>query len=76
MFQDPAISSEQPPGTYPPFDDGAQMDVFVKNDTGSILIGQVKLHVAIHNILLYLACNFMACIVPGSYLLNIVLLRF
>ncbi|BFZ03803.1 hypothetical protein BsWGS_06842 [Bradybaena similaris] len=41
IMADPAISSEQPPGTYPPFDNGAQMDVFVKNDTGSILIGQV-----------------------------------
>ncbi|CAG5131378.1 unnamed protein product, partial [Candidula unifasciata] len=41
IMADPAISSEQPAGTYPPYDDGVQMDIFVKNDAGSILIGQV-----------------------------------
>ncbi|KAH9502338.1 hypothetical protein Btru_073493 [Bulinus truncatus] len=41
IMADPAISSEQPPGTYPPFDDGKQLDVFVKNATGDILIGSV-----------------------------------
>ncbi|CAG5131379.1 unnamed protein product [Candidula unifasciata] len=41
IMADPAISNEQPPGTYPPYDDGVQLDVFVKNDTNNILIGQV-----------------------------------
>ncbi|XP_059156797.1 uncharacterized protein LOC131941537 [Physella acuta] len=41
LMADPAISSEQAPGTYPPFDDGKQMDVFVKNASGDILIGAV-----------------------------------
>lgn len=39
--QDPGISSTSPHGTYPPFDDGLKRDVFIKNATGSILIGKV-----------------------------------
>lgn len=38
---DPAISSDQPPGTYPPYDDGVKQDVFIKDANGKILIGQV-----------------------------------
>ncbi|KAK7003085.1 lysosomal alpha-glucosidase-like isoform X1 [Biomphalaria glabrata] len=41
LMADPAISSDQPPGSYPPFDDGKQLDVFVKNASGDILIGSV-----------------------------------
>ncbi|XP_035824593.1 sucrase-isomaltase, intestinal [Aplysia californica] len=41
IMADPAISSTQPAGTYPPFDDGMKLDVFVKNSTGDILIGKV-----------------------------------
>lgn len=40
--QDPGISSTSPHGTYPPFDDGLKRDVFIKNATGSILIGKVR----------------------------------
>ena len=39
--QDPAISSSQPAGSYPPFDDGKKLDTFVKNADGGILIGKV-----------------------------------
>ncbi|KAJ8037783.1 Lysosomal alpha-glucosidase [Holothuria leucospilota] len=38
---DPAISSEQPSGSYPPYDEGVSQDVFIKDDKGAILIGQV-----------------------------------
>jgi lysosomal alpha-glucosidase len=41
IMADPAISSGQPIGAYPPFDDGVEMDIFVKNDSGAILYGQV-----------------------------------
>ncbi|CAL1536865.1 unnamed protein product [Lymnaea stagnalis] len=41
IMADPAISSEQPSGSYAPFDDGKQMDVFVKKANGDILIGSV-----------------------------------
>ncbi|XP_058510597.1 lysosomal alpha-glucosidase-like isoform X6 [Solea solea] len=41
--QDPGISSTSPTGTYPPFDDGLKRDVFIKNVTGQILIGKVRL---------------------------------
>ncbi|XP_070579688.1 lysosomal alpha-glucosidase-like isoform X1 [Ptychodera flava] len=41
VMLDPAISSTQPKGTYPPFDEGVAKDVFVKNATGDILIGKV-----------------------------------
>ncbi|KAK7508001.1 hypothetical protein BaRGS_00000966 [Batillaria attramentaria] len=38
---DPGISSTQTPGTYPPFDQGKQMDIFIKNASGEILVGKV-----------------------------------
>ncbi|GFO23423.1 lysosomal alpha-glucosidase, partial [Plakobranchus ocellatus] len=41
IMADPAISSSQPAGSYPPFDDGKQLDTFVKNSKGEILIGKV-----------------------------------
>lgn len=40
--KDPGISSTSPPGTYLPFDDGVKRDVFIKNATGHILIGEVR----------------------------------
>ncbi|KAK3612142.1 hypothetical protein CHS0354_031217 [Potamilus streckersoni] len=41
-FEDPGISSEQPPGTYPPYDDGVREDIFIKtHDSSQILIGKV-----------------------------------
>ncbi|RUS71085.1 hypothetical protein EGW08_021146 [Elysia chlorotica] len=41
IMADPAISSSQPAGNYPPFDEGKKLDIFVKNDDGKILIGKV-----------------------------------
>ncbi|KAG1681996.1 Lysosomal alpha-glucosidase [Nymphon striatum] len=38
---DPAISANQPNGTYPPYDDGVAMDIFVKDINGKILLGKV-----------------------------------
>ncbi|KAK7477593.1 hypothetical protein BaRGS_00031141, partial [Batillaria attramentaria] len=41
MIIDPGISITQPVGTYPPFDDGKAMDIFIKNSSGQTLIGKV-----------------------------------
>ena len=40
-LQDPGISSTQPRGSYPPFDDGLSMNIFITNSSGKPLIGQV-----------------------------------
>ena len=40
-LQDPGIGSDEPSGSYPPYDEGVQMNVFIKNSTGSLLIGKV-----------------------------------
>jgi len=29
------------PGKYPPYDDGMKEDIFVKNATGGVFVGQV-----------------------------------
>lgn len=40
---DPGISSDEPAGTYPPFDDGMKKDIFIKNSNGTgIIIGKVN----------------------------------
>lgn len=39
--QDPGVSGSEMPGTYPPFDEGLEMDVFVKNVTGGIVYAKV-----------------------------------
>ncbi|GFR99078.1 lysosomal alpha-glucosidase [Elysia marginata] len=41
IMADPAISSSQPAGSYPPFDDGKRLDTFVKTENGDILVGKV-----------------------------------
>ncbi|XP_072882266.1 lysosomal alpha-glucosidase-like [Hemitrygon akajei] len=41
MIVDPGISSAETPGTYKPYDDGVKRGVFIKNETGLPLIGQV-----------------------------------
>lgn len=41
IITDPGVSAAEAPGTYPPFDDGVKMDIFVKNSTGQLLIGKV-----------------------------------
>ncbi|KOB78648.1 Lysosomal alpha-glucosidase [Operophtera brumata] len=38
---DPGIGASEKPGTYPPFDRGLQMNIFVKNSTNQPFIGQV-----------------------------------
>ncbi|XP_037294752.1 lysosomal alpha-glucosidase-like isoform X3 [Manduca sexta] len=38
---DPGISASEKPGTYPPYDRGIEMDVFVKNNTNQPFIGKV-----------------------------------
>jgi alpha-glucosidase (family GH31 glycosyl hydrolase) len=43
---DPGISSNQSPGTYPPFDDGLKRGIFItKFNSTDPIIGQVKLRV-------------------------------
>ena len=39
---DPGISSTETPGTYPPYDEGSQQEVFIKNTTGQELVGVVS----------------------------------
>ncbi|KAB0356151.1 hypothetical protein FD754_000307 [Muntiacus muntjak] len=41
MIVDPAISSSGPAGTYRPYDEGLRRGVFITNETGQPLIGQV-----------------------------------
>jgi len=38
--QDPGISTMFP-GKYPPYDEGIKEDVFIRNASGGILVGQV-----------------------------------
>ena len=38
---DAGVSGSETPGTYPPYDEGVKMDIFVKNSTGQIFIGKV-----------------------------------
>lgn len=40
---DAGVSASEIPGTYPPFDIGIKMDIFVKNSTGQPFIGKVCL---------------------------------
>ncbi|XP_075034030.1 lysosomal alpha-glucosidase [Mixophyes fleayi] len=41
MIVDPAISISAPPGSYPPYDDGLKRGVFITNQTGQPLVGEV-----------------------------------
>lgn len=38
---DPGVSAGEPPGTYPPYEDGIAMDTFVKDKDGNVYIGKV-----------------------------------
>uniref|UniRef100_A0A6I8SYA0 Lysosomal alpha-glucosidase n=1 Tax=Xenopus tropicalis TaxID=8364 RepID=A0A6I8SYA0_XENTR len=41
MILDPAISSSNTPGSYPPYDDGLKRGVFITDDEGKPLVGKV-----------------------------------
>lgn len=41
-MQDPGISSTQAGGSYPPFDDGLEFGIFIRNISGQPLIGRVS----------------------------------
>ncbi|RWS18913.1 Lysosomal alpha-glucosidase-like protein, partial [Leptotrombidium deliense] len=41
MIIDPGVSGGEKSGTYPPYDEGMKMDIFIKNSTGQVLIGRV-----------------------------------
>lgn len=38
---DPGVSGSEPAGTYPPYDKGIEMDIFVKNSSDQVFIGKV-----------------------------------
>ena len=39
---DPAISSGEPPGSYPAFEEGERLGVWLRNSSGQPLVGQVR----------------------------------
>lgn len=41
IMVDPAVSGSEPPGTYPPYDQGMEMDIFVKNMSGGVVYAKV-----------------------------------
>lgn len=41
LIFDPGVSGSEEPGTYPPFDDGIEMDIFVKTARGNVKYGKV-----------------------------------
>lgn len=41
MITDPGISAKQAKGTYPAYDLGHELDIFIKNNTGQELVGKV-----------------------------------
>lgn len=43
IILDPGVSSREPKGTYPPYDDGFKDGLFIKNESGLPLEGQVCL---------------------------------
>lgn len=39
---DPGVSGSEKPGTYPPFDKGIEMDIFIKDIAGKPFTGKVS----------------------------------
>ena len=39
---DPAISSGEPAGSYPAFEEGERLGVWLRNSSGQPLVGQVR----------------------------------
>lgn len=67
LSKDPGISTTSAPGTYSPFDDGLKRDVFIKNATGHILIGEVRLHFFSGDVWFLSHCEvFMSRTIPYS----------
>uniref|UniRef100_A0A6P7H0K9 Lysosomal alpha-glucosidase-like n=1 Tax=Diabrotica virgifera virgifera TaxID=50390 RepID=A0A6P7H0K9_DIAVI len=40
---DPGVSASEKPGTYPPYDVGIEMDIFIKNSSGQPFVGKVTI---------------------------------
>jgi lysosomal alpha-glucosidase len=49
VILDPGISNTQPRGTYPPYDDGVAMGIFITNSTNQPIIGEVSSSIMSHD---------------------------
>jgi len=38
---DPGVSAAEPPGSYPPYDEGIKQDIFVKDSKGKPFVAKV-----------------------------------
>lgn len=47
VITDPGISSREPAGSYPPYDEGLEMDIFVKNASNLPMEGKVSFQLLI-----------------------------
>lgn len=63
------MSGSEPPGTYPPYDQGMEMDIFVKNMSGGVVYAKVsnkdtfgRIHVT----------YFLLGILPDTMLMNFI----
>lgn len=49
---DAGVSASEAEGTYPPYDEGVRMDIFVKNSSKQIFIGKVSISIVISNVII------------------------
>jgi hypothetical protein len=49
LLIDPGVSGSEKPGTYPPYDEGLQMDIFIKNSSGQPFVGKVNIYLSLNN---------------------------